>query len=163
MILGLLLQTNFLPSPGHPYFSSPIHHSRDFPSSFLSSKRGQQLTIIQNMINEGLKGQRIHYLPVDSILNIEKCNEWPLSYGFGQLSLHYILSSIRYNSHSSNVDLENRSTKSSTAFPLTLVQREDAMSQSGLDMRSCLQFLQELYGQWLTEETPLSLLTETVR
>ena len=61
------------------------------------------------------------------------------------------------------MELENRSTKSSSAFPLALIQREDAMSQSGLDMRSCLQFLQELYGQWLTEETPLSLLTEVTR
>ena len=81
------------------------------------------------------------------------------NYGLGQLSLHFIQSSIRYNSVSS-IDT---STRSSTAFPLALIQREDAMSLSGLDTRSCLQFLQELYGQWLTEETPLGLLTETVR
>ena len=81
------------------------------------------------------------------------------NYGLGQLSLHFIQSSIRYNSVSS----ETTSTRSSTAFPLALIQREDAMSLAGLDTRSCLQFLQELYGQWLTEETPLGLLTETVR
>ena len=165
IFLGLLLQTILLPLPGHPGVSTYIHHSRDFPSSFLSSRRGQQLTIIQNLINEGLKDQNIIHLPVDSILNIEKCNDWPSSYGLGQFSVHYIQSNIRYNSHNAaaNMDLETKSNKSSSAFPLALVQREDAMSQSGLDMRSCLQFLQELYGQWLTEDTPLGLLTETVR
>ena len=83
------------------------------------------------------------------------------NYGLGQLSLHFIQSSIRYNSVSFSETTSTRS--SSTAFPLALIQREDAMSLSGLDTRSCLQFLQELYGQWLTEETPLGLLTETVR
>lgn len=166
-ITGLLLQTILLPLPGHPGLSRLIHHPRDYPSSFLASKRGQQLTIIQNLIHEGLKGQNINYLPVDSIFNIERCNGLlhaaDLSYGFGQLSVHYILSSIKYNCVTTASDLDNKSTKSSSAMPLALIQREDAMSHSGLDTRSCLIFLQELYGQWLTEETPLSLLTETVR
>lgn len=52
-ITGLLLQTLMLPQPGHPQLSTFIHHSRDTPRSFLTSKRGQQLTLIQNMINEG--------------------------------------------------------------------------------------------------------------
>ena len=51
-ITGLLLQTLMLPI-GHPQLSTWIHHSRDTPSSFLTSKRGRQLTLIQNMINEG--------------------------------------------------------------------------------------------------------------
>ena len=51
-ITGLLLQTLMLPI-GHPTLSTWIHHSRDTPSSFLTSKRGRQLTLIQNMINEG--------------------------------------------------------------------------------------------------------------
>ena len=93
-----MVQTILLPLPGHPGLSSYIHHSRDCPSSFLSTRRGQQLTIIQNMINENLLDQKIHHLPVDSILNIEKCNQWPLTYGLGQFSIHYILSNIRYNS-----------------------------------------------------------------
>ena len=103
--------------------------------------------------------QGLNHLPVDSICNIERSGLMVANYGLGQLSLHFIQSSIRYNSVSS-IDT---STRSSTAFPLALIQREDAMSLSGLDTRSCLQFLQELYGQWLTEETPLGLLTETVR
>lgn len=139
-----------------------IHHPRDYPSTFLQSRRGQQLTLIQNMINERLcKGPTLSHLPVDSVTNIERPEN--ALYSLGQLSVHYIQSSLRYNSISSSDHLDNKSTKSSSAFPLALIQREDAMSNSGLDTRSCLQFLQELYGQWLTEDTPLSLLTETVR
>ena len=99
--------------------------------------------------------QGLNHLPVDSICNIERsgcfCSG---NYGLGQLSLHYIQSSIRYNSNSAS-DTSGNTARSSTAFPLALIQREDAMSFAGLDTRSCLQFLQELYGQWLTEETPL--------
>ena len=109
----------------------------------------------------------LNHLPVDSICNIERsgcfCSTIQANYGLGQLSLHYIQSSIRYNSNSGASETSGTTARSSTAFPLALIQREDAMSLAGLDTRSCLQFLQELYGQWLTEETPLGLLTETVR
>lgn len=163
-ISALLLQTMALPAPGHPGLSRPIHHPRDYPSTFLTSRRGQQLTLIQNLIHEKMKGQLVNYLPVDSLYNVERCSGLQGQfYGLGQLSIHYILSGIRYNSVTISNDLDNKSTKSSMAFPLALIQREDAMSHSGLDIRSCFQFLQELYGQWLTEDTPLSLLTETVR
>ena len=112
------------------------------------------MTLIQNLIHDGMKGDgcNLKHLPVDSVCNIERCCNYG-NYSLGQLSVHYIQSSIRYNSVSASdhADSCNKSTKSSTAFPLALIQLEDAMSQSGLDIRSCLQFLQELYGQWLTE------------
>ncbi len=109
-----------------------------------------------------MEGEYRKYLPVDSLFNVERSCSAKDFYGFGQLSVFYHLSNIRYNSTTIE-PIDNKSNKSSTAFPLALIQREDAMSSSGLDMRSCLQFLQDLYSQWLLPETPLTLLTETVR
>ena len=79
---------------------------RDYPSTFLTSRRGQQLTLIQNLINEGMKGNsectgNLKHLPVDSVCNIERCCNYG-QYGLGQLSVHYIQSSIRYNSVSAS-------------------------------------------------------------
>ena len=134
-LTGLLLQTLVLPSPGQNNLSEAIHHPRDYPSTFLTSRRGQQLTHIQNLIHDIDQG----HLPVDSVCNLERSGyQRKGHYGQGQISVHYIQSSIRYNSvsasdHLSNV--ENKSTKSSAAFPLALIQREDAMSHSGLDTR----------------------------
>ena len=78
----------------------PIHlFFRDYPSTFLTSRRGQQLTLIQNLIHDGMKGDgcNLKHLPVDSVCNIERCCNYG-NYSLGQLSVHYIQSSIRYNS-----------------------------------------------------------------
>jgi hypothetical protein len=160
-ITGLLLQTLALPKPGLVNLSTYIHHPRDRPSAFLTSKRGQQLTLIQNLIHDNFGKTCPNALPVDSLYNVERtCKDHGL-YGLAQLSVRYILASLRYNS--SKPLVENNESKQSLAFPLALIQREDAMAFEGLDIRSCLHFLQELYAQWLTEGTPLALLTETVR
>ena len=93
-------------------------------------------------------GESLNHLPVDSICNIERSGSLcstaiQANYGLGQLSLHYIQSSIRYNSNSGGAsETSGNTARSSTAFPLALIQREDAMSLAGLDTRSCLQFLQ---------------------
>ena len=137
-----------------------IHHPRDYPSTFLTARRGQQLTFIQNLIHESIKAENSLHLPVDSVCNLERSANKNFEYSHGQVSIHYIHCNIRYNSVSASDHLsaDTKSNRSSTAFPLALIQREDAMSVSGLDMRSCLQFVQELYGQWLTEDTPLGKL-----
>lgn len=53
-------------------------------------------------------------------------------------------------------------------FPLISIdKRERTVSLSGLDIHSCLQFLLELYGQWLSPNSilkpPLMLKTEVVK
>ena len=54
-----------------------------------------------------------------------------------------------------------------TAYALPFLLREEQLASSGVDLDSCLHFLFELYAQWMKSpsaaETPLALLTETVR
>ena len=54
-----------------------------------------------------------------------------------------------------------------TAYALPFLLREEQLASSGVDLDSCLHFLFELYAQWMKSpsatETPLTLLTETVR
>lgn len=58
--------------------------------------------------------------------------------------------------------------QSQQQFPLISIdKRERTVSLSGLDIHSCLQFLLELYGQWLSPNSilkpPLMLKTEVVK
>ena len=65
---------------------------------------------------------------------------------------------------------ENSPSKNSTPqhFPLvSFEKRERSVTASGLDIHSCLQFLQELYGQWMAPNSilrpPLMLRNEVVK
>ena len=105
--------------------SRPIHHSRDVPSQFLLSPRGQQLTSIQNFIQDFMEcrsGGSRHYLRVDSSANLERCcsggcgggsEDWAL----GQLSVGYAMNAVRHReenrSGGSAPNADARSTRSS--------------------------------------------------
>ena len=99
----------------------PIHHSRDVPSQFLLSPRGQQLTSIQNFIQDFMEcrsGSR-HFLRVDSSANLERCcgeatggSDW----GLGQLSVGYAMNAVRHkeeNRSGGGANADSRSTRSS--------------------------------------------------
>ena len=101
------------------------------PSQFLLSPRGQQLTSIQNFIQEFMDcraGGSRHFLRVDSSANLERCccgggggeagggggsSEWAL----GQLSVGYAMNAVRHReenrSGGSAPNADARSTRSS--------------------------------------------------
>ena len=186
-ITALVMQTLVLPKPGWPGNSKsrPIHHSRDVPSHFLLSARGQQLTSIQNFIHDYMECRSLfsanrHFLRVDSSANLERCcHEAEADWGLGQLSVGYVMNAVRHKEEGRSggggaaaaaaANADTRSTRSSqyTAYALPFLLREEQLASSGVDLDSCLHFLFELYAQWMRNpsaaETPLALLTETVR
>lgn len=93
------------------------------PSQFLLSPRGQQLTSIQNFIQDFMEcrsGSR-HFLRVDSSANLERCcceatggSDW----GLGQLSVGYAMNAVRHKEENrsgggSSANVDTRSTRSS--------------------------------------------------
>ena len=114
-------------------YTRPIHHSRDVPSQFLLSPRGQQLTTIQNFIQDFMEcraGGSRHFLRVDSSANLERCcyggeagggsADWAL----GQLSVGYAMNAVRHReenrSGSSAPNADARSTRSSQVSKLSM-------------------------------------------
>ena len=174
-ITSLLLQTMRLPTIGNTAFSKPIHHPRDFPSPFIMSRKGEQLTSIQNSICKRMEkhNDRKMYLPMYGTLNPEKCHEMETNFdhqkpfvcqGLGQVSVAYLLQGINAEEQH---QASTRSRKPS-GVPLSFIQRNEALHKMGIDLRSCLQFLLDLYSQWLVSPSesgiapPLNLMTETV-
>lgn len=70
--------------------------------------------------------------------NLEKESK---EYSYGQLSLEYLLVSAKI------VNVQENLTK---AAQLSL-QRETMLQDNGLDINSCLQFLLDLYSQWIRD------------
>lgn len=167
---AVLLQSTYLPRPGQLNTSSPIHYARDSPSQFLLSPRGQQLTTIQNFIQNYIEKNcpERQFLKVDCSMNLERCvgaNKAKL--GFTQVSVSYIMSAIRHCEENAGGDNTEVRSNKSQALALPFLLREESLAALGIDVQSCLHFLFDLYGQFLsnpvTTETPLVVLTETVR
>lgn len=93
------------------------------------------------------------HLNVFEKLNIEKIDS---SYSFSQMSLEY----LRISAGVIQSDAENRSYAGEIC-----ALRVEKLKESGLDLRSCLQFQLDLYSQWLSsdEPVPLRLLQEIVK
>jgi hypothetical protein len=103
-----------------PPLFRPIHHSRDVPSQFLLSPRGQQLTALQNLIQSFMerKSPITQFVRVDSSVNLERCLELGSSsadagFGFGQLSVGYIMNAIRHHEENKagGGELDSRSNR----------------------------------------------------
>lgn len=168
-VTTLITSTMYLPKPGRTNLSKPIHSSRDSPSQFLMSPRGQQLTAVQNYLQVFLeKESRIkNFLKVDSSQNLERYHDiLDHKIALGQISVGYIVNAIRHCEDLSEGG-DSRSSGKFGALSLPFLLREDCLQASRLDVQSCLHFLFDLYSQWLqnpyAQETPLNLLTETVR
>ena len=183
-ITSLLLQTMSLPNIGHGIMSDPIHHPRGISSLFILTDKGHQLTGIQNSIFGRVLSctGRIVSLPMYGAYNLDKIHnvDWKrgeshhrrnyLEYGLGQLSISYITSAVRANEmRSSPTRVKKLPGETSSVLPLSFIQREETMAKVGLDLKSCVRFLMDIYSQWLETSAegglspPLGLITESVR
>lgn len=68
--------------------------------------------------------------------NVEKLND---EYSYGQLSVEYLLVSTK------TVDSANEDSLAMKVYN----RRQKLLNSSGLDVNSCLQFLLDLYSQWI--------------
>jgi huntingtin len=190
-LTALVALTLRLPRPGQLNASKPVHHSRDRPSAFLLSPRGQQLNDVQFFIQKHLEELgSTHFLKVDSSENLERSvgEDANGEYGkqrhvwLGQVSIRYILTAIRHSRDpgggTGDVNQEVAAATDGTACP-AFMDREEALAASGVDVESCLHFLLDLFDQWLAgyahggrqhevaanlpPPPPLPVLTEVVR
>lgn len=74
--------------------------------------------------------------------NLEKQND---RYSYGQLSVEYLLLSAKL------VDTFDEKTTAAVVYK----QKEAMLEESGLDINSCLQFLLDLYSQWIRNEVTI--------
>ncbi|KAG8267652.1 hypothetical protein J6590_047237, partial [Homalodisca vitripennis] len=157
-ITSLLVQTLLLPTPGHPNTGCLLHSSRD-KTLVLPSQWGPKLEGVVDKLYWKLKecqrmtrtSVRICHLHHRS--NIDRLHN-SCRYGYGQVSVDFLKTAV--------MSVEERAT--STVNP-DYLEHQKRISESGLDLQSCLQFLLDLYSQWTQPKVnvTLSLLLEIVR
>nr|XP_033329487.1 huntingtin [Megalopta genalis] len=158
-ITRLLLQTLYLPYPGHPRASTLIHHPRD-PQLAVTKVSSQKLFAIQDMLawryecmndSETSGGLRMdHVFHRGNVERTANSN----TYAYSQLSVSYLWALCNLYEDKLNASVLNLKNR-----------RNDALMSSSLDLDSCLRFLVELYTSWTSPQfnTPVQLLTETVK
>eukprot|EP00795_Rhopilema_esculentum_P012136 gene12136-2740_t len=195
-ITSLVLDTTLAPVPGNPGVSrySVIPRQKEYP--FLGSRAGKRLALIRKAIETEYK-KEIHLMtnqppfsasqflyPAVPSLIFEKQRKQVLQRGCfmeeklyssnlenGQSLSEYTLgqisaSAIRTRLVSSDVQ-EDSDSDDSEALIIQINEEDPRKRFQELDIRSCLQFLLELFEQWLSPfvvpKTPLMLKTEAVK
>ncbi|XP_029645621.1 huntingtin isoform X2 [Octopus sinensis] len=170
-ITSLLVQSMLTPSPGNPSNSRYEMAPRDKPLAFLHTKCGKKLATLRGFIEQHI--QRIcssnpvssnsssrNGHPDSSFLQMLEVNlereigEEELM--LGQISIDSIwtivgMLEMSLSESDSPESMESPPIQRKKQTPSTTDGgRERSISVSGLDIHSCLQFLLELYGQWLS-------------
>ncbi|XP_064465594.1 huntingtin-like [Ornithodoros turicata] len=151
-ITSLLLQSLRLPQPGNPHSSTLLHQPRDKPHT----RYGKQLQAIRAPVDNMLL--KLLRLPDGSWGNLEKLYR-PSDYSLGQVSVEYLCIAVGLADSPASPDSSSSSSSSDG------LQREASLAAAGLDLRSCLHLLHDLYTQWLAPPDTIGqpLLTETIR
>ncbi|KAK3589444.1 hypothetical protein CHS0354_020780 [Potamilus streckersoni] len=192
-ITAMLVQTLLVPCPGNTVNGTYDVQPRDKPLGFLLTRCGMKLTVIRGIVeqevqhlschrysrfgsnNSGRDGQdKLKYM-FDNNLEREPGME---DYTLGQICVESIWSVVGalepVMSESDTTDSMESPSHDTTIKPQQqvpptqgLTGRDHASSLAGLDVHSCLQFLLDLYGQWLppgaSPRPPLMLLNEIVK
>ncbi|XP_071947754.1 huntingtin-like isoform X2 [Antedon mediterranea] len=174
-ITALLTNSLRRPQPGNPANSTHRHIPRNAELKLFSTSRGKKLLILRNIIEQevkmmmtidgglkdGLSGERSND-PSDLYNENPEREETRGVFGLGQISVYgfWALNDLQPKflddeGHSESGQPANRTSGSPMKLP------------GNLDVHSCLMFLLELFGQWLSPNanprTPLMLLCETVK
>ncbi|XP_052100645.1 huntingtin-like [Mytilus californianus] len=190
-VTSMLLHSTLTPVPGNPSNSRFEMRPRDKPLGFLHTRCGKKLTTIRGVIeqevqnlynrsnsrqlyyNGGKDDNKLLRYMFDSNLERELGVE---NFNLGQISVEGIWSvvgalstRIVESDASESPDSPPESVQTSQQqFPLiTIEKRERSMTFSSIDINSCLQFLLDLYGQWLSSSAspkpPLMLRNEVIK
>ncbi|XP_060084449.1 huntingtin-like [Ylistrum balloti] len=191
-ITSLLIQSTLIPVPGNTSYSSYEIRPRDKPLGFLHTRCGKKLTVIRGvieqevhnlhcrrMVRSGCTGDEKDVLRYMFDSNLEReimADDYTLGQIaieaiwsiVGALDFHIAESDTTDSMESPTTDSPDTPGRSRQQFPLLSFERERrerSVNFSGLDIHSCLQFLLELYGQWMltTPRPPLMLKNEVVK
>ncbi|XP_064630020.1 huntingtin-like [Lineus longissimus] len=179
-ITSLLVQSSLTPHSGNPCNSLHELRPRDKPLAFLMTRCGKKLAIIRGMVEReiyaicreksdiithhsytqmGKDSEKLKYLFDD---NIER-KLGAEGFSLGQISVESVWLLVGML----DVNKPEEETIDDSASKLATLTKQRSSSLSGLDVHSCLQFLLELYSQWLSPganpKTPLMQLNETVK
>lgn len=173
-ITSLLLQSLRLPQPGNPHSSTMLHQPRDKPFAFIHTRCGKRLQAVRTPVHEAvLKMLKLNSSMAWGRSNIEKmCRH--TEYSLGQVSVEYMCVAVGLaegaDLTSTSSPLSSSSSSSSSQYSppggsVGCLRREASLAAAGLDLRSCLHFLLDLYTQWLGPPDAIGqpLLTETIR
>ncbi|XP_060568114.1 huntingtin-like isoform X3 [Ruditapes philippinarum] len=187
-ITNMLVQTMIVPFPGNPTQGQFDIQPRDKPLAFLHTRCGKKLTVIRGVVehevlrfsannrrNTGPAADSVKYM-FDSNLERDTCID---DFTLGQVSIESIWSVVGVlesnmsdmsdttDSIDSPVHQDTPLTNLATSPSETTITRDPSLSAGGLDVHSCLQFLLDLYRQWLipnsSTKPPLMLLNEVIK
>ncbi|CAH1783183.1 unnamed protein product [Owenia fusiformis] len=161
-ITALLAQTTLTPQPGNPSNSIYKHITRDKPLAFLHTRVGKKLVFIHNIIDQELYQQQTFHSPVLASVDKALCNiehESSLQFSYGQTSIESLWFAL---------GMLNPEPTGANDGEISLQARQQVVDPvSGIDIHSCLQFLLDLYTQWLSPgaspRTALMQINQTVK
>ncbi|XP_052771519.1 huntingtin-like isoform X2 [Mya arenaria] len=196
-ITGMLVQTMIVPTPGNPTQGTFDVQPRDKPLAFLHTRCGKKLTVIRghveqelNKLTHGRPGKGFCRGGVKYMFDANLERDVAVDdYSLGQVSIESIWSVVGVldsnlsdsettdsMESSSHQDLPLASfgapgtssvTNLATSLSEDTITRDTALYVAGLDVHSCLQFLLELYRQWLlpngNNKPSLMLLNEVIK
>ncbi|XP_050396465.2 huntingtin [Patella vulgata] len=191
-ITSLLLQSTLIPQAGNPGNSVYEIRPRDKPLAFLHTRCGKKLVIIRGLIEQEIcnlcsnkSDRQTHHSNSRSTRRLDSYSSELFednlerkvgseNFSLGQISLEGIWSVVGCleTTHSESDTTDSTESpqhdKKKPQIPLIALENKDrSVSVNGLDINSCLQFLSELYGPWLSPETgskpPLMLLNAVVK
>ncbi|KAH3787333.1 hypothetical protein DPMN_165455 [Dreissena polymorpha] len=191
-ITAMLVQTMIVPCPGNPTQGVYDIQPRDKPLAFLHTRCGKKLSVIRGIVEQEL--QRLAHTRsgkhsgaggtkymFDANLERDTAHD---EYSLGQVSIESIWSVVGIlepnmeTTDSETTDsiespnrmdtpLSNLGPALATSPSDSTITRDQSLSEAGLDVHSCLQFLQELYRQWLlpaaSNKPSLMLLNEIIK
>ncbi|XP_013398873.1 huntingtin [Lingula anatina] len=170
-ITALLLQSTLTPDPGNPCNGVHENQPRDKPLAFMHTRCGKRLLLLRSIIERDLRHLcllkfRGHTSLSGQERDLFGCNlerELGLeAFTMGQFCIESIWSVVGMLNFS-----ESGSSEDDQELSVAMTTRGRSSSHSGLDLHSCVQFLVDLYGQWLTPgvtpRTPLMLINQTVK
>ncbi|XP_039275419.1 huntingtin isoform X2 [Nilaparvata lugens] len=159
----LLLQTTVTPDPGNPGTGKLLHCPRDEHVDLSNQSWGAKYEAATdalywklNELEENASSQV--YLPrLNERVNVERINSTD-RYGYGQVSVKYLKTNVMSSDERATVPAESQLCK-------MCLEQQQRLAKLSIDLQSCLQFLLDLYSQWMHPDCGVSLnvLLEIVR
>ncbi|CAI8011397.1 Huntingtin [Geodia barretti] len=153
-VVSLLLATSLCPQPGNPVFGVPLHTHRNRDILFLGTKPGRRLRKVRSVVETQL------LLQCGARPDIYSHYQCPL---LSHLSLPLFTRNVERGPGGTELGPAQLSLKS--LWPVTLANPTSPARHSpdGVDVRSCVLSLVDLFSHWLGQPLHPLLLLHTLR